>query len=110
MNKSRIWIFALVLVLALAGCRNAAPAVSSAEPPSSVDAAARTVPPTPVSLEPDSSVDSTPVPEPDPIDYDVAGLDVYENLHAAGVVDPAKVTRVALENADTTRGRTSLSI
>jgi chaperonin GroEL len=24
---------------------------------------------------------------------------VYENLNAAGVVDPAKVTRVALENA-----------
>ena len=28
-----------------------------------------------------------------------ARTDVYENLHAAGVVDPAKVTRVALENA-----------
>ena len=27
-----------------------------------------------------------------------ARTDVYENLHAAGVVDPAKVTRVALEN------------
>ena len=29
-----------------------------------------------------------------------ARTDVYENLHAAGVVDPAKVARVALENAD----------
>ena len=28
-----------------------------------------------------------------------ARTDVYENMHAAGVVDPAKVTRVALENA-----------
>ena len=28
-----------------------------------------------------------------------ARTDVYENLHAAGVVDPAKVARVALENA-----------
>ena len=28
-----------------------------------------------------------------------ARMDVYENLHAAGVVDPAKVARVALENA-----------
>ena len=28
-----------------------------------------------------------------------ARTDVYENLHAAGVVDPAKVTRVALEKA-----------
>ena len=28
-----------------------------------------------------------------------ARTDVYENLYAAGVVDPAKVTRVALENA-----------
>lgn len=26
-----------------------------------------------------------------------ARTDVYENMHAAGVVDPAKVTRVALE-------------
>ena len=30
--------------------------------------------------------------------------DVYENLHAAGVVDPAKVTRVALENAASIAG------
>ena len=29
---------------------------------------------------------------------------VYENLHAAGVVDPAKVTRVALENAASIAG------
>ena len=29
-----------------------------------------------------------------------ARLDIYENLHAAGVVDPAKVARVALENAE----------
>ena len=28
-----------------------------------------------------------------------ARTDTYENLHAAGVIDPAKVTRVALENA-----------
>jgi len=28
-----------------------------------------------------------------------ARTDVYENMHAAGVVDPAKVARVALENA-----------
>ena len=33
-----------------------------------------------------------------------ARLDVYENLHAAGVVDPAKVTRVALENAASIAG------
>ena len=33
-----------------------------------------------------------------------ARTDVYENLHAAGVVDPAKVTRVALENAASIAG------
>ena len=33
-----------------------------------------------------------------------ARTDVYENLHAAGVVDPAKVTRVALENAASLAG------
>ena len=33
-----------------------------------------------------------------------ARSDVYENLHAAGVVDPAKVTRVALENAASIAG------
>ena len=33
-----------------------------------------------------------------------ARLDRYENLHAAGVVDPAKVTRVALENAASIAG------
>ena len=33
-----------------------------------------------------------------------ASTDVYENLHAAGVVDPAKVTRVALENAASIAG------
>lgn len=33
-----------------------------------------------------------------------ARLDVYENLHAAGVVDPAKVARVALENASSIAG------
>lgn len=33
-----------------------------------------------------------------------ARLDIYENLHAAGVVDPAKVTRVALENAASIAG------
>ena len=33
-----------------------------------------------------------------------ARTDVYENLHAAGVVDPAKVARVALENADAIAG------
>ena len=33
-----------------------------------------------------------------------ARTDVYENLHAAGVADPAKVTRVALENAASIAG------
>ncbi len=33
-----------------------------------------------------------------------ARLDIYENLHAAGVVDPAKVARVALENAASIAG------
>lgn len=33
-----------------------------------------------------------------------ARTDVYENLHASGVVDPAKVTRVALENAASIAG------
>ena len=33
-----------------------------------------------------------------------ARTDVYENLHAAGVVDPAKGTRVALENAASIAG------
>ena len=33
-----------------------------------------------------------------------ARTDVYENLHAAGVVDPAKVTRVTLENAASIAG------
>lgn len=33
-----------------------------------------------------------------------ARLDIYENLYAAGVVDPAKVTRVALENAASIAG------
>ena len=33
-----------------------------------------------------------------------ARTDVYENLHAAGVVDPAKVARVALENAAASAG------
>ena len=33
-----------------------------------------------------------------------ARTDVYENLHAAGVVGPAKVTRVALENAASIAG------
>jgi chaperonin GroEL len=33
-----------------------------------------------------------------------ARTDVYENLHAAGVIDPAKVTRVALENAASIAG------
>ena len=33
-----------------------------------------------------------------------ARTDTYENLHAAGVVDPAKVTRVALENAASIAG------
>ena len=33
-----------------------------------------------------------------------ARTDVYENMHAAGVVDPAEVTRVALENAASIAG------
>ena len=33
-----------------------------------------------------------------------ARTDVYKNMHAAGVVDPAKVTRVALENAASIAG------
>lgn len=33
-----------------------------------------------------------------------ARTDVYENLHSAGVVDPAKVARVALENAASIAG------
>ncbi|MBX9189454.1 chaperonin GroEL [Bacteroides sp. K03] len=33
-----------------------------------------------------------------------ARMDVFENLHAAGVVDPAKVARVALENAASIAG------
>ena len=33
-----------------------------------------------------------------------ARTDVYENMHAAGVVDPAKVARVALENAASIAG------
>ncbi|NDV65366.1 chaperonin GroEL [Bacteroides sp. 224] len=33
-----------------------------------------------------------------------ARLDEYQNMHAAGVVDPAKVTRVALENAASIAG------
>lgn len=33
-----------------------------------------------------------------------ARKDTYENMHAAGVVDPAKVTRVALENAASIAG------
>ena len=33
-----------------------------------------------------------------------ARTDVYENLHAAGVVDPAKVARIALENAASIAG------
>ena len=33
-----------------------------------------------------------------------ARMDVYENLHAAGVVDPAKVARVALEHAASIAG------
>ena len=33
-----------------------------------------------------------------------ARTDVYANMHAAGVVDPAKVTRVALENAASIAG------
>ncbi|WP_108822592.1 chaperonin GroEL [Dysgonomonas sp. Marseille-P4361] len=33
-----------------------------------------------------------------------ARLEIYENLNAAGVIDPAKVTRVALENAASIAG------
>ncbi|WP_446787696.1 TCP-1/cpn60 chaperonin family protein, partial [Macellibacteroides fermentans] len=33
-----------------------------------------------------------------------ARKDIYENLYAAGVIDPAKVTRVALENAASIAG------
>ena len=33
-----------------------------------------------------------------------ARMDKYENLYAAGVVDPAKVARVALENAASVAG------
>ena len=33
-----------------------------------------------------------------------ARTDTYENFHAAGVIDPAKVTRVALENAASIAG------
>ena len=33
-----------------------------------------------------------------------ARTDTYENLYAAGVIDPAKVTRVALENAASIAG------
>ena len=33
-----------------------------------------------------------------------ARMDIYENLYTAGVVDPAKVTRVALENAASIAG------
>lgn len=33
-----------------------------------------------------------------------ARTDTYENLLAAGVIDPAKVTRVALENAASIAG------
>ena len=33
-----------------------------------------------------------------------ARTDVYENMYAAGVIDPAKVTRVALENAASIAG------
>jgi len=33
-----------------------------------------------------------------------ARFDVYENLMAAGVIDPAKVTRVALENSASIAG------
>ena len=33
-----------------------------------------------------------------------AKTEVYEDLRAAGVVDPAKVTRVALENAASVAG------
>jgi chaperonin GroEL len=33
-----------------------------------------------------------------------ARKDIYENMYAAGVIDPAKVTRVALENAASIAG------
>ncbi|HRI35472.1 MAG TPA: TCP-1/cpn60 chaperonin family protein, partial [Saprospiraceae bacterium] len=33
-----------------------------------------------------------------------ARTDKYENMHAAGVIDPTKVTRVALENAASIAG------
>ena len=33
-----------------------------------------------------------------------ARSDKYENMHAAGVIDPTKVTRVALENAASVAG------
>jgi chaperonin GroEL len=33
-----------------------------------------------------------------------ARTDVYENLYQAGVIDPAKVTRIALENAASIAG------
>ena len=33
-----------------------------------------------------------------------ARTDVYENLYEAGVIDPAKVTRIALENAASIAG------
>jgi len=33
-----------------------------------------------------------------------ARLDQFENLYASGVIDPAKVTRVALENAASIAG------
>jgi chaperonin GroEL len=33
-----------------------------------------------------------------------ARTDKYEDLHKAGVIDPAKVTRVALENAASVAG------
>ena len=39
-----------------------------------------------------------------PVSYTHLRTDVYENLHAAGVVDPDKVTRVALENAASIAG------
>ena len=33
-----------------------------------------------------------------------AKTDVYENMYEAGVIDPTKVTRVALENAASVAG------
>ena len=33
-----------------------------------------------------------------------ARLDVYQNLYESGVIDPAKVTRIALENAASIAG------